>query len=216
MVALQVGNRQALGGKSSRDAVQPDVSSTNVRIDYARQPGRTRGRNSADEELIENFRNKAAGNLSDGTIKNAAADLRRLSARLTQSVFSSGNLSTVRTSGPSLARKVARRQSLSERGVNPIESYDRVRALQDPHVRQHPAAVKLHDDGLLVPSRLLIRHREERARLFPEFAHCRCEQPDLEALSPESAAKHESRQNQITRAGGHNEEGGCSGCRSES
>ncbi|MCP3368681.1 hypothetical protein [Bradyrhizobium cajani] len=51
-------------------------------IDYARQPGRTRGLSAADEELIEDFRNKAAGNLSDGTIKNAAADLRHLSARL--------------------------------------------------------------------------------------------------------------------------------------
>ncbi|WFU23381.1 hypothetical protein QA649_35930 [Bradyrhizobium sp. CB1717] len=80
------GIGKALGGsssgKSSRDARQSDVSSTNLRIDYARQPGRTRGVNSADEELIEDFRNKATGNLSDGTIKNAAADLRHLSARL--------------------------------------------------------------------------------------------------------------------------------------
>ncbi|MGY3146137.1 hypothetical protein ACVWYQ_003136 [Bradyrhizobium sp. USDA 3397] len=69
-------------GRSSRDAGESDVVSTNLRIDYARQPGRTRGVSAADEELIEEFRNKATGNLSDGTIKNAAADLRHLSARL--------------------------------------------------------------------------------------------------------------------------------------
>ncbi|WP_245315712.1 hypothetical protein [Bradyrhizobium yuanmingense] len=80
------GIGKALGGsgseKSPREADQSDVFSTNLRIDYARQPGRTRGVPAADEELIEDFRNKAAGNLSDGTIKNAAADLRHLSARL--------------------------------------------------------------------------------------------------------------------------------------
>ncbi|WP_026202756.1 hypothetical protein [Bradyrhizobium sp. WSM2793] len=80
------GIGKALGGssseKSSGDAGQSDVFSTNLRIDYARQPGRTRGVPAADEELIKDFRRKAAGNLSDGTIKNAATDLRHLSARL--------------------------------------------------------------------------------------------------------------------------------------
>jgi len=82
------GIGKALGGsgsgKSSREVGQSDVISTNLRIDYARQPGRTRGGPvpDADEMLITEFRNRAAGNLSDGTIKNAAADLRHLSARL--------------------------------------------------------------------------------------------------------------------------------------
>ncbi|WP_244547344.1 hypothetical protein [Bradyrhizobium sp. Gha] len=80
------GIGKALGGsgseKSSREAGQSEPFSTNLRIDYARQPGRTRGVAAADEELIDDFRNKATGNLSDGTIKNAATDLRHLSARL--------------------------------------------------------------------------------------------------------------------------------------
>ncbi|PPQ19259.1 hypothetical protein CV770_11375 [Bradyrhizobium sp. AC87j1] len=81
------GIGKALGGsgseKSSREAGQSEPSfPTSLRIDYARQPGRTRGVSAADEELIEDFRNKATGNLSDGTIKNAATDLRHLSARL--------------------------------------------------------------------------------------------------------------------------------------
>ncbi|UVO40616.1 hypothetical protein KUL72_30030 [Bradyrhizobium arachidis] len=80
------GLGKAFGGsgseKSSRDAGQGDAFSTNFRIDYARQPGRTRDVPEADEVLIKDFRNKAAGNLTDGTIKNAAADLRYLSARL--------------------------------------------------------------------------------------------------------------------------------------
>ncbi|RXG95843.1 hypothetical protein EAV90_24040 [Bradyrhizobium vignae] len=82
------GIGKALGGsssgKSSHEVGQSDVISTNLRIDYARQPGRTRGGPvpDADEMLITEFRNRAAGNLSDGTIKNAAADLRHLSARL--------------------------------------------------------------------------------------------------------------------------------------
>ncbi|WP_245471735.1 hypothetical protein [Bradyrhizobium nanningense] len=82
------GVGKAFGGssseKSSRDAGQADTFSTNLRIDYARQPGRTRGAPvpDADEVLIKDFRNKAAGNLTDGTIKNAAAELRHLSVRL--------------------------------------------------------------------------------------------------------------------------------------
>ncbi|UQR61376.1 hypothetical protein LRP30_31200 [Bradyrhizobium sp. C-145] len=45
-------------GKSSREAGQSGAFSTNLRIDYARQPGRTRGVSVADEELIEDFRNR--------------------------------------------------------------------------------------------------------------------------------------------------------------
>ncbi|MGY4426386.1 hypothetical protein ACVWY2_008835 [Bradyrhizobium sp. JR6.1] len=82
------GIGKAFGGSSSekfsRDAEQPDVISTKFRVDYARQPGRTRGVSAADVALIEDFRNKATGKLSDGTIKNAAADLRDLSARLSE------------------------------------------------------------------------------------------------------------------------------------
>ncbi|UWU75674.1 hypothetical protein N2603_37670 [Bradyrhizobium huanghuaihaiense] len=82
------GIGKALGrsssGNSSRDAGRSDVFSTNLRIDYARQPGRTRGAPvpESDEVLIKDFRDNAAGNHTDGTIKNAAADLRYLSARL--------------------------------------------------------------------------------------------------------------------------------------
>ncbi|TWB47860.1 hypothetical protein FBZ94_11734 [Bradyrhizobium sacchari] len=82
------GIGKAFGGssneKSSRNAGQGDAFSTNFRIDYARQPGRTRGAPvpEADEVLIKDFRENAAGNPTDGTIKNAAADLRYLSARL--------------------------------------------------------------------------------------------------------------------------------------
>ncbi|QOZ36299.1 hypothetical protein [Bradyrhizobium sp. CCBAU 53421] len=84
---------KAFGGssKSSREAAQPDASSTSFRVDYARQPGRTRGVDPEDEALIKEFRQRAvrnrtdgtaASNLTDGTIRNAAADLRILSARL--------------------------------------------------------------------------------------------------------------------------------------
>ncbi|WP_407185225.1 hypothetical protein [Bradyrhizobium centrosematis] len=82
------GIGKALGGsgsaKSLRDLDQSDVLAANLRIDYARQPGRTRGVSTADDQLIEDFRNQAAGHLSDGTIRNAAADLRHLSARLSE------------------------------------------------------------------------------------------------------------------------------------
>ncbi|WP_316397018.1 hypothetical protein [Bradyrhizobium sp. 33ap4] len=82
------GVGKAFGGssseKSSREETQPEVFSTKFRVDHARQPGRARGGPvpAADETLITDFRNRAAGNLSGGTIKNAAADLRHLSARL--------------------------------------------------------------------------------------------------------------------------------------
>ncbi|WP_456840515.1 hypothetical protein [Bradyrhizobium sp. USDA 4486] len=114
------GIGKALGGKSSRDAGESDVFSTNVRIDYARQPGRTRGVNSADEELIEDFRNKAAGNLSDGTIKNAAADLRHLSARLSD----------------------AGRPSIADRIRRELENAQ----LENPDVENHQLEAELDED----------------------------------------------------------------------
>lgn len=76
---------EAFGGSSNRTSSKTaatDVLSTSFRVDYARQPGRTRGVSAADEALIQDFRHRAAGNLSDGTIRNAAADLRHLSERL--------------------------------------------------------------------------------------------------------------------------------------
>jgi len=84
---IKSGVGKAFGGGrsegSSGATMQQEAVST-FRVDYARQPGRARGGPvpAADEALIQDFRNKAGGNLSDGTIKNAAADLRHLSARL--------------------------------------------------------------------------------------------------------------------------------------
>ncbi|WP_456701705.1 MULTISPECIES: hypothetical protein [unclassified Bradyrhizobium] len=117
-----IGN--VLGGsgneKLSRDAGQSDVFSTNVRIDYARQPGRTRGVSAEDKELIEDFRNKAAGNLSDGTIKNAAADLRHLSARLSD----------------------AGRPSIADRIRRELENAQ----LENPDVENHQLEAELDED----------------------------------------------------------------------
>ncbi|WP_456728033.1 hypothetical protein [Bradyrhizobium sp. USDA 3364] len=118
------GLGKALGGsssgKSSRDAGQSDVISTNLRIDYARQPGRTRGVSPADEELIEDFRNRAAGNVSDGTIKNAAADLRHLSARLSD----------------------AGRPSIADRIRRELENAQ----LENPDVENHQLEAELDED----------------------------------------------------------------------
>ncbi|MGY3591717.1 hypothetical protein ACVIF9_010394 [Bradyrhizobium sp. USDA 4350] len=118
------GLGKALGGsssgKSSRDAGQSDVISTNLRIDHARQPGRTRGVSRADEELIEDFRNRAAGNLSDGTIKNAAADLRHLSARLSD----------------------AGRPSIADRIRRELENAQ----LENPDVENHQLEAELDED----------------------------------------------------------------------
>ncbi|WP_245508880.1 hypothetical protein [Bradyrhizobium nanningense] len=91
-----------------------------MRIDYARQPGRTRGVSAADEELIEDFRNKAAGNLSDGTIKNAAADLRHLSARLSD----------------------AGRPSIADRIRRELENAQ----LENPDVENHQLEAELDED----------------------------------------------------------------------
>ncbi|WP_027577619.1 hypothetical protein [Bradyrhizobium sp. WSM1743] len=117
------GIGKALGGsgsgKSSRDAGQSDVFSTNLRIDYARQPGRTRGVSAADEELIEDFRNRA-GNLSDGTIRNAAADLRHLSARLSD----------------------AGRPSIADRIRRELENAQ----LENPEVENHQLEAELDED----------------------------------------------------------------------
>ncbi|MBB4263656.1 hypothetical protein [Bradyrhizobium sp. CIR3A] len=106
--------------KSSGHAGQSDVFSTNLRIDYARQPGRTRGVPAADEELIKDFRTKAAGNLSDGTIKNAATDLRHLSARLS-------------TAGrPSIADRIRRELENAQ--------------LENPNVENHQLEAELDED----------------------------------------------------------------------
>jgi len=118
------GIGKAFGGsrseKSSRDAGQSDVFSTNLRIDYARQPGRTRGVSAEDEALIKDFRNKAAGNLSDGTIKNAAADLRHLSARLSD----------------------AGRPSIADRIRRELENAQ----LENPEVENHQLEAELDED----------------------------------------------------------------------
>ncbi|MBH5372239.1 hypothetical protein HZZ16_29880 [Bradyrhizobium sp. CNPSo 4016] len=118
------GIGKALGGsgsgKLSRDGGQSDVASTNLRIDYARQPGRTRGVSADDEELIKDFRNKAAGNLSDGTIKNAATDLRHFSARLSD----------------------AGRPSIADRIRRELENAQ----LENPEVENHQLEAELDED----------------------------------------------------------------------
>ncbi|WP_229170077.1 hypothetical protein [Bradyrhizobium altum] len=118
------GVRKAFGGsggeRSSRDAGQPDGFSTTFRVDYARQPGRTRGVSAADEALIADFRNKAAGNLSDGTIKNAAADLRYLSARLSE----------------------AGRPSIADRIQRELENAQ----LENPELENHQLEAELDED----------------------------------------------------------------------
>ncbi|WGD50958.1 hypothetical protein QA641_36150 [Bradyrhizobium sp. CB1650] len=118
------GVGKALGvngsGKSSRDAGQSDVFSTNLRMDYARQPGRTRWVSQDDEELIEDFRSKAAGNLTDGTIRNAAADLRHLSARLSN----------------------AGRPSIADRIRRELENAQ----LENPEVENHQLEAELDED----------------------------------------------------------------------
>ncbi|MEY9590806.1 hypothetical protein ABIA06_003097 [Bradyrhizobium yuanmingense] len=108
--------------KSSRDAGQGDAFSTNLRIDYARQPGRTRGGPvpEADEALIKDFRNNAAGNLTDGTIKNAAADLRHLSVRLSAN------------GRPSIADRIGRERENSQ--------------LANPRVENHQLEAELDED----------------------------------------------------------------------
>ncbi|KRR09336.1 hypothetical protein CP49_20980 [Bradyrhizobium valentinum] len=78
--------------KPSGATAQQEVFSTKFRVDYAKQPGRTRGVPEEDEELFEDFKSKAKVTrddgtgkvLGDGTIKNAIADLRHLSGRLSQ------------------------------------------------------------------------------------------------------------------------------------
>ncbi|MCC8942216.1 hypothetical protein H8A99_38860 [Bradyrhizobium sp. Arg68] len=118
------GVGKAFGGssseRSSRDTGQPDGFSTTFRVDYARQPGRTRGVSAADEALIEDFRSKAAGNLSDGTIKNAAADLRYLSARLSAA------------GRPSIADRIEREQENAQ--------------LENPEVENHQLEAELDED----------------------------------------------------------------------
>ncbi|MGX9432591.1 hypothetical protein [Bradyrhizobium sp. LeoA1S1] len=81
------------GEKPSGSTARQEILfiSTKFRVDYAKQPGRTRGVPEEDEALFEDFKSKASVTqddgtkpLGDGTIKNAIADLRHLSARLSQ------------------------------------------------------------------------------------------------------------------------------------
>ena len=120
------GLGKAFGGssseRSSHDAEQGGAFSTNLRIDYARHPGRTRGGDvpEADEVLINDFRNNAAGDLSDSTIRNAAADLRHLSARLS-------------TAGrPSIADRIRRELENAQ--------------LENPRVENHQLEAELDED----------------------------------------------------------------------
>ncbi|MET3583631.1 hypothetical protein ABID19_006696 [Mesorhizobium robiniae] len=64
--------------------VQQEVVSTSVRVYHAKQPSRIRGVFDADEALLEEFRSRATGRMSDGTIRNAQADVRNFSAWLSR------------------------------------------------------------------------------------------------------------------------------------
>ncbi|WP_245508659.1 hypothetical protein [Bradyrhizobium zhanjiangense] len=160
------GLGKAFGGgsseKSSRDAGQEGAFSTNLRIDYARQPGRTRGGPvpEADEVLIKDFRNKATGDLSDGTIKNAAADLRHLSARLS-------------TAGrPSIADRIRRELENAQR--------------DDPEVENEQLEAELDED---VDKYAKDRGRRIKAALkkLREVGAGNVLAPDLRRLAPHGA-----------------------------
>ncbi|ANW02787.1 hypothetical protein [Bradyrhizobium icense] len=93
---IKSGVGKALGArrseKPSGSTAQDEVLSTKFRVDYAKQPGRTRGVPQEDEELFEDFKSKAKVTrddgtgkaVGDGTVKNAVADLRNFSAWLSQ------------------------------------------------------------------------------------------------------------------------------------
>ncbi|WP_174551897.1 hypothetical protein [Sinorhizobium saheli] len=78
--------------KPSGSAVQQMVLSTKFRVDHAKQHGRARRVPVEDEALFEEFKIKARAipddgtvkPLGGGTVKSAMADLRHLSARLSQ------------------------------------------------------------------------------------------------------------------------------------
>ncbi|WP_439402723.1 hypothetical protein ACNJYA_10060 [Bradyrhizobium sp. DASA03068] len=158
------GIGKAFGGSSSekysRNAGQGDAFSTNLRIDYARQPGRTRAVPEDDEVLIRDFRNKAAGNLTDGTIKNAAADLRHLSARLS-------------TAGrPSIADRIQRESENAQ--------------LDNPEVENRQLEAELDDD---VDTYAKDRSRRIKAALkkLREVGAGNALAPDLRRLAPHRA-----------------------------
>ncbi|MBB4189011.1 hypothetical protein GGE07_005690 [Sinorhizobium terangae] len=70
--------------KASGAFVQREIVSTSVRVDHAKQPARIRGVFDADEALLEELRSRATGQMSDGTIRNAQADVRNFSAWLSR------------------------------------------------------------------------------------------------------------------------------------
>ncbi|MCA1449745.1 hypothetical protein I6F26_24565 [Ensifer sp. IC3342] len=91
--SIKSGVRKAFGAsrseKPSGSAVQQEILSTKFRVDHAKQPGRTRGVPADDEALFEEFKTKARpnpddGTVKEGTVKNAVADLRHFSARLSE------------------------------------------------------------------------------------------------------------------------------------
>ncbi|WP_439406773.1 hypothetical protein ACNJX9_35615 [Bradyrhizobium sp. DASA03076] len=85
---IKSGVTKALGGTSGREssgsAAEQEFISTTFRADHAKQPGRTRGVPDDDKALFEEFKSRATGTLGDGTIRNAIADLRHFSARLSE------------------------------------------------------------------------------------------------------------------------------------
>ncbi|WP_225175205.1 hypothetical protein [Bradyrhizobium sp. NBAIM02] len=146
--------------KSSREAGQSDLFSTNLRIDYARQPGRTRGVSAADEELIKDFRNKAAGKLTDGTIKNAATDLRHLSARLS-------------TAGrPSIADRISRELDNAQQ--------------DNPEVENHQLEAELDEDVDTYAKDRVTRIKAALKKLR-EVGAGNALAPDLRRLAPHGA-----------------------------
>ncbi|WP_407175507.1 hypothetical protein [Bradyrhizobium sp. STM 3562] len=148
--------------KSSGAPEQPGMFSTRFRVDYARQPGRNRGGPvpAADEALIEDFRNRAAGNLSDGTIKNAAGDLRHLSARLNAN------------GRPSIADRIRRELENAQ--------------LDDPEVGNHQLEAELDED---VDAYANDRGRRIKAALkkLREFGAGNALEADLRRLVPHRA-----------------------------
>ncbi|WP_246738298.1 hypothetical protein [Bradyrhizobium sp. CCBAU 051011] len=93
---IKSGVGKALGASRSEQpsgsTAQEEVLSTKFRVDYAKQPGRTRGVPKEDEELFEDFKSRAkltrdigtGKAVGDGTIRNAIADLRNFSAWLSE------------------------------------------------------------------------------------------------------------------------------------
>ncbi|GLR91151.1 hypothetical protein [Bradyrhizobium iriomotense] len=85
---IKSGVTKAFGGSSSGgssgSAARQEFVSRTFRADHAKQPGRTRGVPDDDEALFEEFKSRATGALTEGTIRNAIADLRHLSGRLSE------------------------------------------------------------------------------------------------------------------------------------